>query len=213
MNEQEIKSLLENVALSDIKNCVEYLKIQHAENQAVAQGKSQKEIIKIFLDERRKTSLRLAPKYPENTMGKNMDNCYAYIMDNAKKAANGAHMATITSFTVFDWAVNYFCDDSIPKFETAKAKTTAPTGKPIAKKETTLEELMQEKEEWQKDNDQDVANWEIENNKKIDEFDKKYAMDFFPPENPHRNAVNPYLNKVFPRQAELDKMLAEKSNN
>ena len=213
MNEQEIKSLLENVSLSDIKNCVEYLKIQHAENEAVAKGKTQKDIIKLFLDERRKTSLRLAPKYPENAMGKTINDCYAYIEDNAKKAANGGRSIALTSYTIFDWAVNYFCDDSITKFETAKPKTTAPASKPAAPKQATLADLQKEKEEWQKDNDQKVAQWEIENNKKIDEFDKKYAMDFFPPENPHRNAVNPYLNMTFPRQTELDKMLAEQSKN
>ena len=69
MTEQEIKSLLETTSPQDVKNLVEYLKIQHAENEAVAKGKTQKDIVRIFLDEHRKSNLKLAQKYPENAMG------------------------------------------------------------------------------------------------------------------------------------------------
>ena len=62
MSEQEIKSLLETTSPQDVKNLVEYLRIQHAENEAVAKGKTQKDIVRIFLDERRKSNLKLAQK-------------------------------------------------------------------------------------------------------------------------------------------------------
>ena len=66
MTEQEIKSLLETTPMEDIKQLFEYLKIQHAENQAIAKGATQEEVVKHFLDERRKTNLKLAQRYPEN---------------------------------------------------------------------------------------------------------------------------------------------------
>lgn len=216
MTEQEIKSLLETTSPQDVKNLVEYLKIQHAENEAVAKGKTQKDIVRIFLDERRKSNLKLAQKYPENAMGKSFDDCWAYIEDNAKKAANGQNRVAITSFTVFDWAVNYFCDDTIQKFATAKPKTTkTPTSTKKAPEkdlQTALKELQQAKEAWQKSNDEKVAKWEIENNQAIDKFDKEHAMDLFPPENPYRAKENPHLSAVFPEQNELDKVLAAIQN-
>ena len=217
MTEQEIKSLLETTSPQDVKNLVEYLKIQHAENEAVAKGKTQKDIVKIFLDERRKSNLKLAQKYPENAMGKSFDDCWAYIEDNAKKAANGQNRVAITSFTVFDWAVNYFCDDNVQKHTTAKPKTTkTPTSAKKAPEkdlQIALKELQQAKEAWQKSNDEKVAKWEIENNQAIDKFDKEHNMDLFPPENPYRNKVNPYLNEEFPEQKELDKVLAAIQNS
>lgn len=217
MTEQEIKSLLETTSSQDVKNLVEYLKIQHAENEAVAKGKTQKDIVKIFLDERRKSNLKLAQKYPENAMGKSFDDCWAYIEDNAKKAANGQNRVAITSFTVFDWAVNYFCNDNVQKHTTAKPKTTkTPTSTKKATEkdlQTALKELQQAKEAWQKSNDEKVSKWEIENNQAIDKFDKEHAMDLFPPENPYRTKENPHLNAVFPEQNELDKVLAAIQNS
>lgn len=207
MTEQEIKSLLETISPQDVKNLVEYLKIQHAENEAVAKGKTQKDIVKIFLDERRKSNLKLAQKYPENAMGKSFDDCWAYIEDNAKKAANGQNRVAITSFTVFDWAVNYFCDDSIAKVEKAKPTTSKPTKEEKPTK-SELQTLQEAKEIWQKKNDQQVAQWEQENNAAIDKFEKEHAMDLFPPVNPYLNKENPYLNTVFPQQEKLDKLLA-----
>lgn len=207
MTEQEIKSLLETTSPQDVKNLVEYLKIQHAENEAVAKGKTQKDIVKIFLDERRKSNLKLAQKYPENAMGKSFDDCWAYIEDNAKKAANGQNRVAITSFTVFDWAVNYFCDDSIAKVEKAKPTTSKPTKEEKPTK-SELQTLQEAKEIWQKKNDQQVAQWEQENNAAIDKFEKEHAMDLFPPVNPYLNKENPYLNAVFPQQEKLDKLLA-----
>lgn len=216
MTEQEIKSLLETTSPQDVKNLVEYLKIQHAENEAVAKGKTQKDIVKIFLDERRKSNLKLAQKYPENAMGKTFDDCWAYIEDNAKKAANGQNRVAITSFTVFDWAVNYFCDDTIQKFAATKPKTTKTSTStkkaPEKDLQTALKELQQAKEAWQKSNDEKVAKWEIENNQAIDKFDKEHAMDLFPPENPYRTKENPHLSAVFPEQNELDKVLAAIQN-
>lgn len=207
MTEQEIKSLLETTSPQDVKNLVEYLKIQHAENEAVAKGKTQKDIVRIFLDERRKSNLKLAQKYPENAMGKSFDDCWAYIEDNAKKAANGQNRVAITSFTVFDWAVNYFCDDSIAKVEKAKPTTSKPAKEEKPAK-SELQTLQEAKEIWQKKNDQQVAQWEQENNTAIDKFEKEHAMDLFPPVNPYLNKENPYLNAVFPQQEKLDKLLA-----
>ena len=51
MTEQEIKSLLETTPMEDIKQLFEYLKIQHAENQAIAKGATQEEVVKHFLDD------------------------------------------------------------------------------------------------------------------------------------------------------------------
>lgn len=217
MTEQEIKSLLNTTSTQDVKNLVEYLKIQHAENEAVAKGKTQKDIVKIFLDERRKSNLKLTQKYPENAMGKSFDDCWAYIEDNAKKAANGQNRVAITSFTVFDWAVNYFCDDNVQKHTTAKPKTTkTPTSAKKAPEkdlQIALKELQQAKEAWQKSNDEKVSKWEIENNQAIDKFDKEHSMDLFPPENPYRTKENPHLNAIFPEQKELDKVLAAIKNS
>ena len=205
MKPEEITRMLENVEQKDVEQLFKYLKIQQAENAALAKGKTQKEIVQEYLNELSKLDPQLAAVYPTNAAGKSIDDCFAYIEDNATKMRrDGKNVVTITSFTVFEWAVTYFLDDTIAKFEVKKVAT--PSYDPTAAK---IKTLQANKEKWQKENDKKVQEWETDNNAKIDAFEKAHANDLFPADNPYTGKVNPHLSAVFPQQEELDKLLAE----
>lgn len=207
MTQQEITSMLENVEQKDVEQLFKYLRMQQAENAALAKGKTQKEIVQEYLNELSKLDPQLAAVYPTNAAGKSIDDCYAYIEDNARKLrTDGKNTVSVTSFTVFEWAVTYFLDDTIAKFEVKKSTPIVTTYDITAGK---IKTLQANKEKWQKENDKKIQDWETENNAKIDEFEKAHAHDLFPADNPYTGIVNPHLDAKFPQQEELDKLLAE----
>lgn len=207
MTQEQITSMLENVERKDVEQLFKYLKMQKAENEALAKGKSQKEIVQEYLNALAKIDPELAAVYPANNAGKSIDDCYAYIEDNARKMRHdGKNCVSVTSFTVFEWAVTYFLDNNIAKFEVKKNTTAKTDYDPLPAK---IKALQANKEKWQKENEKKVQDWETENNAKIDAFEKAHANDLFPAINPYTGQVNPHLNAVFPQQEELDKLLAE----
>ena len=207
MKPEEITRMLENVEQKDVESLFKYLRIQQAENAALAKGKTQKEIIQEYLNALSKLDPQLAAVYPDNKAGKSIDDCYAYIEDNARKLrTDGKNTVSVTSFTVFEWAVTYFLDETVAKFEVKKGTPVVTNYDITAGK---IKTLQANKEKWQKENDKKVQAWETENNAKIDEFEKAHAHDLFPAINPYTGRVNPHLNAKFPQQEELDKLLAE----
>lgn len=208
MKPEEITSLLENTSKDDVQNLIKYLTIQKAEAHAIANGKTNKEIVKCYLDKMAELDPTIAAVYPTNDAGKTIDDCLEYIDNNALKMVpkqHGTQCVRLASFTVFEWAERYFLDPDIQKFE----KPTY-TPKPYEPKKKSLKELQAAKEFWEKENSRKVQEWEIANNAKIDEFERAHALDLFKPENPHTKNVNPYLTATFPQQEELDKILKAK---
>lgn len=212
MKPEEITSMLENVSKKDIENLLGYLKVQEAENAALASGTTNKEIIEGYLNKLAELDPALGAVYPNNAQGKTIDDCLAYIEDLVSKQVKtraGMQCVSAPSFQVFEWAVRYFMDETIEKFE---KKVSTPTYKPAQPKKKTLKDLQKAKEDWQKENDRQVQEWEIAHNARIDKFENEHKLDLFPPENPYLKEENPFLDKTFPDQEELDKLLAEKEN-
>ena len=210
MKPEELTSLLEHTSKEDVQNLIKYLTIQKAEAHAIANGKTNKEIVKAYLEKMAELDPTIASVYPTNDAGKTIDDCMDYIDDNALKMVpekHGTQCVRLASFTVFEWAVRYFLDPEIKKFE--KPKPTY-TPKPYTPKKKTLKELQAAKEAWEKENNRKAQEWEIANNAKIDEFEREHALDLFKPENPHTKNVNPHLTATFPEQEELDKLLNAK---
>ena len=206
MTQQEITSMLENVEQKDIEQLFKYLRTQKAENAALAKGKTQKEIVQEYLNELAKLDPQLAAVYPTNNAGKSIDDCYQYIEDNARKMHRDGNCVSVTSYTVFEWAITYFLDESIAKFEVKKPTPVTTNYDPMGSK---IKTLQANKTKWQEENDKKIQAWEIENNAKIDAFEKEHAHDLFPAQNPYTGKVNPYLDAKFPQQEELDKLIAE----
>ena len=210
MNKDEITSLLENTSKEDVQNLVEYLKIQKAENYAIRMGKDNESIVKAYLDKLSELDPELAKFYPNNPSGKTVKDCMQYLEDLALKQVKekrGIQCVKMNSFEVFDLAVTYFMDNSITKFE--KKVAPKPAASATKTKKQQIAELEAEKQKWMQQNAADVEKWEVEHNAKIDAFEKEHAMDMFPPENKLLKEVNPFLDKKFPKQEQLDKLLAE----
>lgn len=207
MKPEEITRMLENVEQKDVESLFKYLRMQKAENEALAKGKSQKEIVQEYLNALSKLDPQLAAVYPDNKAGKSIDDCYAYIEDNARKLRrDGKNTVSVTSFTVFEWAVTYFMDETIAKFEVKKSTPVVTNYDITAGK---IKTLQANKKKWQEENDKKAQAWETENNAKIDAFEKAHANDLFPAINPYTGRDNPHLDAKFPQQEELDKLLAE----
>lgn len=208
MNNELITRKLENVTQEQLENVIKYLDAQRIENDAVSKGKTNEDIIRLYLEGLAKNHPDLAAKFPNNPMGKTMKDCMEYIESLARKMAGNSQMATVTSFTVFNWAILYFTDDSIKKHETPKptpvVKTTATHTQKV-----DLKALLAEKETWEKENKAKIDEWEQKHNAEIDDWESKHPADLFgyKPENPFLKKQNPYLNMVFPKQGILDKAI------
>lgn len=210
MKPEEFTSLLEHTSKEDVQNLIKYLTVQKAEAHAIANGKTNKEIINAYLEKMAELDPAIAAVFPTNDAGKTIDDCIEWIDDNALKMVpekTGTQCVRLPSFTVFEWAERYFLDPEIKKFEKPKFPTAPKT---YQSKKKTLKELQAAKEFWEKENSRKAQEWEIANNAKIDQFEREHALDLFKPENPHIKNINPYLTATFPQQEELDKLLNAK---
>ena len=89
-----------------------------------------KDAIKRYLDERAKSDPLFAPTYAKKN--KSIDECCAYIMQEAKKkAVKGC--AAISDDVVYGWVVHYYDEDSIKVTSAPKGKVTAPNTTPAPK--------------------------------------------------------------------------------
>lgn len=73
--------------------------------------KSAKERIKEYLDERASKDELFAKSYAKTN--KNIDECYDYIVGEARKQCKNSDSICISDDVVFGWAVHYYDEDNI----------------------------------------------------------------------------------------------------
>lgn len=90
--------------------------------------KSAKERIKDYLDERARQDELFAKSYAKSN--KNIDECYEYIVSEARKQCKDSDSICIPDDVVFGWAVHYYDEDNIK------------VGRSIESKESTESKVM-----------------------------------------------------------------------
>ena len=73
--------------------------------------KSAKERIKDYLDERARKDELFAKSYAKSN--KNIDECYDYIVGEARKQCKDSDSVCISDDVVYGWAVHYYDEDNI----------------------------------------------------------------------------------------------------
>ena len=73
--------------------------------------KSAQERIKDYLDERARQDELFAKSYAKSN--KNIDECYEYIVSEARKQCKDSDSICISDDVVFGWAVHYYDEDNI----------------------------------------------------------------------------------------------------
>lgn len=207
MTNEEITRMLENIPAEKMQSFIKWMATQEAEHEAICKGSTPQEILKAYLDKMAEHDPQLATKYPQNPMGKTIKDCWEMIENRANELSGNKRQIGLTSFQVFDMAVRYFLDDEAKKYERPKNAPIAHTVIP----KNNLESLLKEKENWETANKKKIDEWEKEHNAKIDAWELEHKQDLFPPENPLLKQENPFLKSVFPQQAQLDKLLTEKT--
>ena len=82
--------------------------------------KSAKERIKDYLDERARQDELFAKSYSKTN--KNIDECYDYIVSEARKQCKDSDSICIPDDVVFGWAVHYYDEDDIKVGRSTESK-------------------------------------------------------------------------------------------
>ena len=82
--------------------------------------KSAKERIKDYLDERASKDELFAKSYAKSN--KNIDECYDYIVGEARKQCKNSDSICISDGVVFGWAVHYYDEDDIKVGRSTESK-------------------------------------------------------------------------------------------
>lgn len=82
--------------------------------------KSAKERIKDYLDERASQDELFAKSYAKNN--KNIDECYDYIVGEARKQCKDSDSVCISDDVVYGWAVHYYDEDNIKVGRSTESK-------------------------------------------------------------------------------------------
>ena len=82
--------------------------------------KSAKERIKDYLDERARQDELFAKSYAKSN--KNIDECYEYIVSEARKQCKDSDSICISDDVVFGWAVHYYDEDNINVGRSSESK-------------------------------------------------------------------------------------------
>ena len=82
--------------------------------------KSAKERIKDYLDERASKDELFAKSYAKSN--KNIDECYDYIVGEARKQCKDSDSVCISDDVVYGWAVHYYDEDNIKVGRSTKSK-------------------------------------------------------------------------------------------
>lgn len=98
--------------------------------------KSAKERIKDYLDERASQDELFAKSYAKSN--KNIDECYDYIVGEARKQCNDSDSVCISDDVVYGWAVHYYDEDNIKVGRSTESKES--TEMSDADKKKVLEE-------------------------------------------------------------------------
>ena len=210
MTQDQITKAFEKVTPEELEGLLGHLKNQKAELAAM-KGKTPAQMVQFYLDELAKADPQLAARYPNNELGKTIDNCMSYLQNQASKLKKG-NIAMVHHSIVFDWAVEYFLDDNIKAAATAKAKAET-------KPKMTPEEIKAKIEEWNKAHQQRIddwirkhedkcAKWEAEQKKKIEKWDREHLqISIF--EDPNEG-TNPFREEGCPYDNETNPFLLEK---
>ena len=92
--------------------------------------KSAKERLKDYLDERASKDELFAKSYAKSN--KNIDECYDYIVGEARKQCKNSDSVCISDDVVYGWAVHYYDEDDI-KVGRSKESTESTESKEISK--------------------------------------------------------------------------------
>ena len=92
--------------------------------------KSAKERIKDYLDERASKDELFAKSYAKTN--KNIDECYDYIVGEARKQCKNSDSICISDDVVYGWAVHYYDEDNI-KVGRSKESKESTESKEISK--------------------------------------------------------------------------------
>lgn len=82
--------------------------------------KSAKEVIKDYLDERASKDELFARSYAKSN--KNIDECYDYIVGEARKQCKDSDSICISDDVVYGWAVHYYDEDNIKVGKSTESK-------------------------------------------------------------------------------------------
>ena len=82
--------------------------------------KSAKERIKDYLDERASQDELFAKSYAKSN--KNIDECYEYIVSEARKQCKDSDSICISDDVVYGWAVHYYDEDNIKVGRSTESK-------------------------------------------------------------------------------------------
>ena len=204
LTQEQIDLLIQEA--EDVKACNEALK-----------GDSPKQMIEFYLDYQQSRKPELNAVYPDNKQGKSINDCYNYILDKARKQANGNNSYMAHHKIEFQWAEDYFMNEDIKKFE--KAAPAKVTTKPKEYKINTSPEAERKKYyDWENAHKERVATWMKGHQERIDKWTKEHQMEIFfnPDDCPHlkdkcpfENEKNPY---TLPEEKSEEKTEEKESN-
>lgn len=226
MTQDEITRAFEKISVNELEGLLKHAQAQRAEFEAL-KGKTNKEMIEFYLNYKAKTDLSLAAKYPNNPQNKTIEQCLTYIQNQASKVKNG-NCAMVHHSIVFEWAEEFFKDDSI---KTPEKKTT-PTYTP---KKMTREETIAAIEKWEKEHQtrvdewikkhEDKSNkWEADHKKKIEKWNAEHMQfslfgdsaqetcPYLDEKNPYNSENNPFAHETCPYKLD-DKVDKEPETN
>ena len=89
--------------------------------------KSAKERIKDYLDERARQDELFAKSYAKTN--KNIDECYDYIVGEARKQCKDSDSICISDHVVYGWAVHYYDEDNINVGRSTESKESTESEK------------------------------------------------------------------------------------
>ena len=198
LTQDQINLLIQEA--EDVKACNEALK-----------GTTPEQIIEFYLDYQQSRMPELNAVYPDNKQGKTIKDCYAYITDKARKLASGSSQYMAHHKIVFQWAIEYFTNTDIAKFEkTTPAKT--PTTPKEYKVDNSPEAQRKKYFDWEEAHKERVTTWQKQHQERIDKWTKEHQMEiFFNPEDcPELKATCPFDNEKNPYNLPKEQPVEEK---
>ena len=196
MTTEELNQMLSGIEPGKVKKFINTMMKDEAQ-MAALQGKTQQEMIKLYIECVAKKDDKINAAYYHNPLGKKPEDCYKYIERQVKKLANGTNSAMVSSTIIFEMVEKYFLDDTIKKEEERKPAKAESKSKPQPQNKQSQEEKAKK---WEAEHNQRIDAWETKQNAKIDQWDKQHRGELFynPDENPHIHEKNPYLDEKNP---------------
>ena len=226
MTQDEITRAFAKISQNELEGLLTHLQAQRAEFEAL-KGKDNKQMIEFYLNYKAKSDKELAAKYPNNSQNKTLEQCLNYIQDQARKVKNG-NVAMVHHSIVFEWAVQFFKDDSIKAPE--KKSTPTYTPKKMSREETIAaiekweKEHQQRVDDWIKKHEDKSNKWEAEHKKKIEKWNAEHMQfslfadgeqetcPYLDEKNPYDTENNPFIHETCPYKLE-DKTNESTENN